>query len=141
MCTPCLCRSLRHHPWGLPGLTFLQFPAWSRSLGRKDKSVSNLGTFLNQPWPYLTSAAFAALMLLYIHRKPHRPGVRWFGWLICVYVVWALAAAYSTVVRSMPERYNLFVLQSVCSLWATALELLVILEYTGNETWTARRLL
>lgn len=80
-------------------------------------------------------------MLLYIHRKPHRPGVRWFSLLIAVYVVWALAAAYATVTSSMEELYDLFVLQSVCALWATALELMVVLEYTGSETWVGRRIL
>ena len=41
----------------------------------------------------------------------------------------------------MQVRYDLFVLQSICSLWATALELMVVLEYTGSEKWIARRIL
>lgn len=108
-------------------------------MGRKDNRVANLGTLLNQPWPYLASAAFAVVILFYTHRKPHRPGVRWFSWLMGVYLIWSLAATFSTLTRSIPASYYLFVLQSVCPLVVTALELMVVLEYTGSEKWIGRR--
>jgi hypothetical protein len=95
--------------------------------------------FLNHPWPYLTTAAFAALLFIYVHRQPHRPGAHWFSWLVGVYLLWPLAAALSTVVGSIPLLYALFVLQCVCSLVVTALVLMVVLEYTGSEKWIARR--
>ncbi len=98
-------------------------------------------TFLNYPWPYLATAAFAALIIWYVRRQPHRPGVRQFGRLMGVYLVWAVIAALATVMGSNPVLYGLFVLQSVCSLLGTALELMVVLEYTGSETWIARRIL
>ena len=96
---------------------------------------------LNHPWPYLTTAAFAALLFYYVHRQPHRPGAHWFSWLVGVSLIWPLAAALSTVVHSNSLLYALFVLQSVCSLAVTALVLMVVLEYTGSETWIARRAL
>ena len=58
-----------------------------------------------------------------------------------VSLIWPLAAALSTVVHSNSLLYALFVLQSVCSLAVTALVLMVVLEYTGSETWIARRAL
>jgi signal transduction histidine kinase len=96
---------------------------------------------LNHPWPYLVTAAFAALILWYVWRQPHRPGARQFIRLMCVYLVWALAGTLSTVAPSIRVLYVLFLLQSVCSLVVTALELMVVLEYTGSETWIARRVL
>lgn len=100
-----------------------------------------MGTFLNHPWLYMATAAFAAVILWYVYRQPHRPGARQFSWLISVYLVWALAAALATVTHSNRTLYVLFVLQSVCPLLVTALELMVVLEYTGNEKWIARRTL
>lgn len=98
-------------------------------------------SFLNHPWPYLITAAFAAAIILYAGRQPHRPGTRQFIWLMSVYLVWALAATLSTLVPSIPVLYALFILQGVCSLVVAALELMVILEYTGNESWIGRRVL
>lgn len=95
-------------------------------------------TILNHPWPYLVTATFAALILWYAWKQPHRPGARQFIWLMCVYLVWALAAMLSTITPSIPVLYVLFVLQSVCALVVTALELMVMLEYTGSEKWLTR---
>ncbi len=100
-----------------------------------------MSTFLNQPWPYLATAAFSALIIVYVLRHPHRPGARWLSWLVGVFVVWALVGALATVTPSIQVLYGLFVLQSVCALFITALELTVVLEYTGNEKWITRRTL
>jgi signal transduction histidine kinase len=95
--------------------------------------------FLNQPWPYLVTAAILALMGFYAWNQPRRPGTRYFGWMIAVWLAWALAAAFSTILHPLQLRYGLWVLQCVCVLLAAPLELVVILEYTGSEKWNARR--
>lgn len=100
--------------------------------------VSDLGTFLQQPWLYFTTAMFAALMIVYVWKQPHRPGTRQFFWLIGTYLLWALAAAFSTLSQSLLIRYPLFVLESLCALVISGFELMVVLEYTGGEKWISR---
>jgi len=94
---------------------------------------------INQPWPYLAVAAFAALIGWYVWTQPHRPGTRYFGWLVGLWLVWALAAALQTVSKSPELDYASWVLQTLCALTAAPLQLMVALEYTGNEKWLARR--
>ena len=109
-----------------------------RARSRRESCQGIQDAFLNQPWPYLITAAFAALLFYYVHSQPHRPGAHWYSWLVGVSVIWPLAAALSTVVHSNSLLYALFVLQSVFSLAITALVLMVVLEYTGSETWIAQ---
>ncbi len=94
---------------------------------------------LNQPWPYLVIAAFAVLIGWYVWTQPHRPGTRYFGWLVAVWFVWALAAGLQTVSRFPELQYASWVLQTLCAVTAAPLQLMVTLEYTGNEKWLARR--
>jgi signal transduction histidine kinase len=70
----------------------------------------------NQPWPYLATIVLVAWMGLYAWKQPNRPGTRYFRWMIGVWLVWALAAVFSTVLRSLPLRYALWVVQSTCAL-------------------------
>jgi signal transduction histidine kinase len=98
-----------------------------------------MADLLNQPWPYLAVATLAALIGWYVLKQPRRPGTRYFVWIVGVWLVWALAAALQTVVESPELRYVFWVLQSLCALLGGPLELIFVLEYTGNEHWLARR--
>lgn len=97
--------------------------------------MSSIITFLNHPAPYLVTAIFAALMIWYVRRQPRRPGMLQFNWLMIVWLAWAVFAALTTITRSTQLLYVFFVLQIICSLTAVALELMVVLEYTGREKW------
>ncbi len=95
--------------------------------------------FLTSPWPYLVTAVFAALTGWYVWHQPRRPGTRYFGWLVSVWLVWTLAAMAYIIVPSIPARFALWGLQSVCMLLEVPLQLMIVLEYTGHEKWLTRR--
>jgi hypothetical protein len=96
---------------------------------------------INQPWPYLATAVFIALIGFYAMQRPRRPGSRYFSWIVAFWLVWALAAALSTVVQSGELRYGLWALQSICALIIAPIQLMFALEYTGREEWLSRRIL
>ena len=94
---------------------------------------------LNQPWPYLAVAALAALIGWYVLKQPRRPGTRYFVWIVGAWFAWAMAAALQTLVKSEELRYGFWIIQSICALLVAPLELIFVLDYTGNEKWLARR--
>jgi signal transduction histidine kinase len=94
---------------------------------------------LISPWPYLATAALAALTGIYVWTRPHRPGTHYFGWLAVLWLVWSLAAALQVIVRYDPLLLGLFILMSCISMVESVLHLMIALEYTGNEKWLARR--
>ncbi len=101
--------------------------------------MTALDLLLTSPWPYLATAALAALTGWYVWTQPRHPGTRYFGWLTSVWMVWALAATLYTLVPSIPARFALWGVQSVFSLLEVPLQLMIVLEYTGHEQWLARR--
>jgi signal transduction histidine kinase len=94
---------------------------------------------LNQPWPYLATAALAALLALYAWTQPRRPGSRYVAASAGVWSLWALAAGAQTLLQAAALRFDAFALQSTCALLEAPLQLMVVLEYTGSEKWLARR--
>jgi len=94
---------------------------------------------INQPWPYLATAVFIALIGVYAKRQTRRPGSSYFLRMVALWLVWALAAGLATVVQSRELRYLLWVLQPVCAFLIIPLHLMFALEYTGHEKWLSRR--
>ena len=94
---------------------------------------------LNQPWPYLVTAALAALLGLYAWTQPRRPGSRYVTASAAFWSLWALAAGLQTVLKSSELRFGMFALQSICAVLAAPLQLLIVLEYAGHEQWLNRR--
>jgi signal transduction histidine kinase len=94
---------------------------------------------LNQPWPYLATAALAALLGLYAWAQPRRPGSRYVAGSAGMWSLWALAAGAQTVLQPSDLRFGMYVLQSVCALLEAPLQLTVALEYTGHEEWLSQR--
>ncbi len=99
----------------------------------------NWTNFLSSPWPYLATTALAVLVGWYVWKQPLRPGARHFRWLVLIWFVWSLFAALHNLTPSLPVRYMLWVAQGVCPLLGPPLVLMIVLEYTGNEKWLARR--
>jgi PAS domain S-box-containing protein len=97
--------------------------------------------FLISPWPYLVTAALAALTGIYVWTRPHRPGTRYFGSLAGLLLVWSLAAVLYVMAPSYLGRFGAFALASVVSQAEPVLHLKIALEYTGSEKWLARRAL
>jgi signal transduction histidine kinase len=96
-------------------------------------------TFLNQPWPYLAVAAFAAIIGWYVWTQPRRPGTRYFVWSVVIWFVWAAAAALLVLVRSPGLRFGLWSIQCFCALLEAPFELFFSIEYTGNGKWLIQR--
>ena len=96
-------------------------------------------SFLNQPWPYIVTAVLVAWMGIYAWEQPHRPGTRYFGWIVVLWLIWALAATLETITLPSYLHYAAWVVQVFFGLLASPIELLFALEYTGNEKWLARR--
>jgi signal transduction histidine kinase len=96
---------------------------------------------LNQPWPYLATAALAALIGLYAWTQPRRPGSRHVSASAGMWCIWALSAAVYTVVQTGELRFYAHVSQTVCALLEAPLQLMIALEYTGHERWLSRRTL
>src|SRR3972149_2080685 len=94
---------------------------------------------INQPWPYLATAVFIALIGVYAKRQTRRPGTRYFLWMVALWLVWALAAGLATVGLPRELRYGLWALQSIGAFFIIALHLMFALEYTGHEKWLSRR--
>ena len=94
--------------------------------------------YLTQPWLYLATAAFVALLGFYAWRQPRRPGARYFTLIVAVWLVWALAAVLATILKPVELQYALWAVQCFCILLGTAAELMFSLEYTGNEKWVNR---
>ena len=92
-------------------------------------------TIVNTPWPYLGTAAFITLMGIYTWKQFRRSGNRYFGWLLVVWMIAAVAAAFSTLTQAQELRYRLWVLETCCALLAPSLELLFALSYTGKEKY------
>lgn len=101
--------------------------------------MDTLNTLLSQPWPYLVNAAFAVVMSWYAWRRPHRPDTYYFQWITIVWVGYQLTAILLVLSPPGQIRYGLWVLLSVITLFLVSMELLVALEYTGNEKWLTRR--
>jgi signal transduction histidine kinase len=101
--------------------------------------MTTLDLLLLSPWPYLVTAALAALTGGYVWTRPRRPGARSFGGLAGLWLVWSLAAALQVMVRDYPLLLGLYVLMSCIVMLEPVLHLMIALEYTGNEKWLARR--
>ncbi len=99
----------------------------------------NWTNFLSSPWPYLTTTALAVLIGWYVWKQPLRPGTRYFRWLVCIWFIWSVVAALHNLTPSLSIRYVLWVVQGICPLLGPPLVLMIVLEYTGNEKWLARR--
>jgi len=94
-----------------------------------------MNLLLNNPWPYLATAAFVALIGVYAWKQPHWPGARYFNWLLWLWWIMTLAAALKTIVQATELRYGLWVLLGIGALLVSPMELMFSLEYTGNEKW------
>ncbi len=99
----------------------------------------NWTDLLSSPWPYLVTTALAVLTGWYVWKQPLRPGTRYFRWLVLIWFAWSLVAALHNLVPSLQVRYVLWVMQGMFPLLGPPLVLMIVLEYTGNEKWLARR--
>jgi hypothetical protein len=90
---------------------------------------------LHTPWPYLTTASIVFLTAIYAWKQPHRPIIRYFFWVLGLWGITTLTAAFTTMVRITELRYVLWVLQIIGLQLAFSVELMFSLEYTGNEKW------
>jgi signal transduction histidine kinase len=88
---------------------------------------------LNSPWPYLATAALVALVGFYALKQPHRPGTYLFLGIIGLWIVSALAAGFETVVEPLELRYAGWALQTIFVMLTSLMNLMFVLEYTGNE--------
>ena len=91
------------------------------------------------PWPFLTTAAFIAVVGWYAGRQLARPGTRSFTWLTRIWFLAALAASATYLARSPDLRYWLWVAQMLVMLLQAPLTLMFTLEYAGYDRWLTRR--
>jgi signal transduction histidine kinase len=96
-------------------------------------------SYLHTPWPYLATAAMIALIAIYAWKQPHRPGMRFFFWVLGLWLITTLTAALATIFQATELGYVLWVLQFIGLQLAVSVELMFTLEYTGNERWLHQR--